>query len=53
MKELSKLEVWELAKQHGLENTHGGVDQFYAIYDFVKIIYKKAQEDFVRDLIKN
>lgn len=52
MKELSKLEVWELAKQHGLENIHGGVDQFYAIYDFVKIIYKKAHDDCMKELLK-
>lgn len=53
MKELSKLEVWELAKQNGLVNANGGVDQFYAIYEFVKTIYKKAQEECVKDLLKN
>lgn len=52
MKELSKLEVWELAKQNGLENVHGGVDQFHSIYEFVKIIYKKAHEECARDLLK-
>ena len=48
MKELSKLEVWELAKQNGLVNANGGVDQFYAIYEFVKTIYKNHKKSVLK-----